>query len=1513
MEPLRKRVNVHTIGGGRHTPTTSHTTPLTTVQNHRRRGPATTSHGTSAGCCNVPGGVASSYSCDSSSSSPKSASNTEPPVTNTRSGNVFAPRSDLNRDGHRERTSRVPTPVAVTVDELMTYPVDGQRRAVKFTAHIPRTRKENVTGEDGFTSRKDVTTIEDVEMTCCADNIRYTASLALRRPVDGLCTNPKKCGLAHFDARAYGTGLCGFQISTGTCKCRGKFIHIKEAPTAPETASVASSGGASHGPRAPRTVVARPAPRMMCWMNEASELGVGGIKCTHGDRCSYAHTEAQQVEKDYMPEFRKRFAAGTLITQAVVDEVVRVLMTNETYRADILDLVDGSWPALCRKALSSWFRLWFRAVTKLRTEEDPTALALFGEANGLEENMVWETVRRFQSCTSSFAMAEKRVFGASTSRIIGITSKKHDGQVTICQGGKSCNHGAHYPVCLGADNKPNPADNTVFGQVDLDNFNGVITHTSADNRVELLSQYQVTQAKYVLADADTKEKFIGPLALREREAKRRDLREQMETIRAKYLNSYPKMQVIPADTVLVVRAPVVKTVVADVKVDLADTSLFSKLPELTADEIRARDEKSARDRIMMEARAEERRIAKAAADADANAKAEAERLEREVAKEMLVTAIREYAENPSDPITLRCMFYEHAFETVDASTVTSRNYPTHTMEGKPIIYSVMGPDGTARNMMRVPKVLDLVSAFEHMRSAFAEATKEMTVDIAQEYISSGAIDHISFWMYIKSSLVREAWSQFKASSSESSWTDFYARVNSKKEEWDNAGITRQVVHAARNRRNGKSKHSKFDDDDGPVDEVIEYVDENCIIKKQYANFWAYFNKLPMTAIGAGFVVSAWASTLAVAEPALFSEYLKCKTTIKFDNWIQDNAVRAAVKVVYDAHDCSWNQAQVFSTIVQVRAPDVSFDEYIGNQYDVVDYCFSPASKNIGSVGGGVSWSVFKTNPSEYLDFYAHQSSVEETLETYKAKRAGGWSTVRYGSVVRTVLNSLTSVMPGEFKAVAKKMDSVAHFSTLKLDSLEKMISFIHENGHHPLGQKFVFIHKGTTYEVATSLWDGILYKLMVELSSQEPNVETISALRKLLPLTDADATTKRDEAVTSKLVAVQQIKVKQIASDIANLKGKRRDREAKEASLLKQRGELETSLDAKKSVVQQTATNIWASDAESGFTPMMELVVKVCDGEAITIVATNDAKPVVTKKVVKKATPANTFAVLMDATKEVKPTMNTFDHFDEFNPIKQAERALDAKYEAKKVVHTHYINVDRVQDEDREISYKAIIIGPFETKNAATPVFSLLRKQLQGGAVISKKSAKLFEVHIYLTRPDGKKANENCTRLEENVDNCMTELIAEISQTMKCKPSVFKTKFELPADVEDDDDTASTASSDSDDTDDSDSTCSSDSDDSSSVSSSDSEGEFILPGCEVNRSFAKQNLMPGGLELDSLTTPETTATGARNGKTFRHEGISAQRKDKGRPVKEGKKTRGNSDGRDARGDDNRHSNRDDDE
>ena len=116
MEPLLTSVNVHTTVAGRQTSTDSHTTPLTTVQIHRRRGSATTTIRASAGCGNVLGGVASSYSCDSSSSSSKSASNTEPPVTNTRSGNVFAPGPILTVTASRDADpTKRPTPSRVSI------------------------------------------------------------------------------------------------------------------------------------------------------------------------------------------------------------------------------------------------------------------------------------------------------------------------------------------------------------------------------------------------------------------------------------------------------------------------------------------------------------------------------------------------------------------------------------------------------------------------------------------------------------------------------------------------------------------------------------------------------------------------------------------------------------------------------------------------------------------------------------------------------------------------------------------------------------------------------------------------------------------------------------------------------------------------------------------------------------------------------------------------------------------------------------------------------------------------------------------------------------------------------------------------------------------------------------------------------------------------------------------------------------------------------------------------------
>jgi hypothetical protein len=499
-------------------------------------------------------------------------------------------------------------------------------------------------------------------------------------------------------------------------------------------------------------------------------------------------------------------------------------------------------------------------------------------------------------------------------------------------------------------------------------------------------------------------------------------------------------------------------------------------------------------------------------------------------------------------------------------------------------------------------------------------------------------------------------------------------------------------------------------------------------------------------------------------------------------------------------------------------------------------------------------------------------------------------------------------MPSMFKEVAKQMLKLAP-NLQKLDTVDKMVSFIFQNEQHPLGQKLAFIYRNATVAMVTSLWDGIICQLMLELSQPVPSKSAVETLVKKLPVDDASADSIRSSAAAM-LTTLRQNKLNDIDIQLSSVKGKRAARRVQEEKLMAERRQYESiNIEALTDIVMKTATNIWASDdSASGLSSLIEMAQQVINGETVVSAPSKVSKTTKTSttKTSKPVTApvavvTNSFALLespfaMDPIRESEALLLGQMKKPEHSPLQRAGRIVSTTDKQL------YIMEQRVRLEERDIGYRAIVIGPFATKEAARKVLGVVKKVAQSAACerdYQKSDAhmKVYEVHLMLTRPDGKKSSDVCAALEKNVENSMTKLIGDIAAAAGFKPSTINSTFPLPADpvdiednasVESDDsDDSSVCSSDSDDSDDS-SVSSSDSDDSdnSSVSSSDSEDEFVIPGCGLKQSYVKNTASMGFDMSEALSV--APKPGARNNKSFRHEGVSGKRMDRGMQNKGGK-------------------------
>jgi hypothetical protein len=1064
---------------------------------------------------------------------------------------------------------------------------------IMLTLLINKQRLEKVTGADGFESRKFVTYTEQLPVTICADNVLYPRFLLERKPTGALCNSPAKCHHAHHDGRTHGN-LCARALKGLECPADCTFVHTVEFPKKDGTSATGASS-ASGGARGSKPMESK----MMCWKWLMQHLGLNAPKC---DGCGYAHSFESQAKPAHFDEFVKRLTSGTLVTQTQMDEVMRVIISAATSEGPEHDAVmemcsNGKLPPFSRSAASHWFRIWFRAANKLRSGSDKTALALFSAPGGLEETMVWQTVRHFHTCHTSQEMASKKIFGLTNNKVVPPSSKTLTaGSISVCQGGCSCWHGAHFSTSTGVAHM----------QLDEDNFNGITTSSKqVEDPASIIKEHTTKLAHMQEVKKLLNEKGVSSHRKVEAMADYKQLQLQLAAIRDRYFQTYPKTPVFKSADNIVLKAPEATEAVINMVITPTDFSV--DLPPVIPSGPMTEEERAHYEQLELAYRArlqaklqeqeakvqEQKRIIKEKQDY----------LTKMAATAATINSLRTMPD--ADALTAaRSELLDLFYDFKDATPVNGIKFSVFSITGKRIIYTK-----DSEWFVPAPGGLSLVKADSSMILApVKEAIDAVTAEAYASFTASGASKELTFWTYIKPS-TREIWDNFSTSGTQLSWDAFCQDVSNKRDTWDNLGVIRYSYSKGKDTsKKGKKRQNTHEEDDAElIEEVI--IDINCPEKKMYANFWDFYFARPKTDIRAGFVGSPWGSKLAVAEPVLFEQFLNASATsqdlfdgsfkhtqlaakdperypafvaalqahgytvccnhsdqnradfmlpgpnkLTFDRWILESFTRSAAYAVYTSNKgTSWRTATRYANVIKANITGLTLEKFTEREYDIMSYIYSAASKNVGIEHGGVTLDTFLTAPADYLDFYSTPAFTIKTFAQHTSDRAEGWKTVgkfrRLAEALRA-LPSFTWADPSLIKSILKAVGSIAPI-VAKITTVEEMVEQIYNSGAMPLGAKLSFTHKDTAYTVVTSLFDGIFIQLLQEMARSQPNATQIKALLQLLPSTDAAAMETRDQVVAllqakhqDQMSAVEAEKAEILGSKPRDFKAKRTTKEA---------------------------------------------------------------------------------------------------------------------------------------------------------------------------------------------------------------------------------------------------------------------------------------------------------------------------------------------------------------------------------
>ena len=1184
---------------------------------------------------------------------------------------------------------------SLTPDEYRSYtgtPEGQNKPAITIVALVPREISKKIVGEDGFHSIVTEIVFEKNTMTLCADSLKWTEFAASNKSREGLCSGPKQCGHKHFPKNK--GSLCGYALAGIACTHTDcKYIHTLEFPRV--------AGGAGRVTGAGRVAGAIAMgrrhyfPTLHCKGYLAKQYGISAPECTG---CGFAHETLAETET--IKEFNRRIATGTLDVQKMLIAVWTALSSVTKFEnSELYNLVHHSGfplPSFERKNASAIFTAWMFAASKGRRVDresgtciDPNAFSLFGVADNEEENMVWELCRRFKTCTASTYMHQYKTFGHSEKQLIlapavGVTISSE--QCIICQGGVNCKHGVHFGGSTLA--------------IDIDNFNGKS------------SRLPVNTTKMFARLAEIK---VERISLRSRltgrdrkvvEETLTALNKEEKSLMSEYYARPVTMQLFDSETTATALDTRLSRTGETTITGVFDEADYDFALPVPVDE--TEEQKSVREAADV-ARIERLRIKRE--------REEAERLVMATrnASEMLAIQYGDY--DALRPYLFPRLFVEVSIEAEPEKIYSLGLHTALAIDGKRNVFVtssgkkfVIAPPAPGKHL------------FDHF-SAIDNEWIDMQLDVyhsmafdeelVNEFMKTGANSYISFWDF-KS--VREMWSKYKSHNVKLSWSRFVDTVSVKRDTWTNLGLVRRTF-------------TEWVKGEGKV--VREHIEEdpNCWEKREYLDFWSFYFEIPKHDIRSGLIGESWASTLAQSESALFDRFLSERTPSEtFVAWILKDEVRSATKTLWETNqNSSWSTLVKYTTVVTRRTTTISLETFLENSALTLKYCNSRASQNVGAPNAGITLAQFLEFPEEYIEFYARVT--DKSFDDFIADKKEGWMTVPFRKVEHLNLAALSHAKPDAFKALIKALSNT--FSTGN-----DILSTVYNSGELPYGLVLPFFFGDKKYTVRASIWDHILFQLIVAVSAIKPNKEVIKSLLSQLPSDDGTAESILS-AACDKLSADHKSTIASKEQEIEVIRASRSSNKEKKARISKLQSELEIirskDIDAMVSLVKSTTTSITVVD-EYTDSPLIEFAQTILDSdEAVPVLVTKS-------KIAKKSKTGST----------TKITSNVVDEEDDIgaDPFAQPKRPAHKLNGRFDLSGRDFYLVDHKFKEDSKSSQR-LVLGPFETKTEASRVKSFLKKshEVNPSAIVQETYESIHEVHIVMRAANGW---ENCKELLSN-------------------------------------------------------------------------------------------------------------------------------------------------------------------
>jgi hypothetical protein len=368
--------------------------------------------------------------------------------------------------------------------------------------------------------------------------------------------------------------------------------------------------------------------------------------------------------------------------------------------------------------------------------------------------------------------------------------------------------------------------------------------------------------------------------------------------------------------------------------------------------------------------------------------------------------------------------------------------------------------------------------------------------------------------------MRQALEVFAIKSNSMDWDIFASDVKKELHRYSTMDIEETKVPKV----NGSIRWS----DDGPEDfepfEIIQTV-VSCPEKEQYTDFWSFYLKMPMVTDPK---VVGTDSKLAIAEPQLFLAFRESGTKLTFTAWLNADAdfVASVTEPTFDAwlnaprnttrkHNratyvayksgkysgVSWRQLKHYINLVVSVDSEMTIQTFVENEYFATIWASSSASRNIGTANGGIPFATFATTPYQYQEFYEHGYNTRGvSFATFLEDKADGWILTVPRCLKKQEVLSLAWLSP---ELVTKDM----------LANIKKQlwrVSNLTEFNEQP-SRAFNIINNTTTMMVPRSVCDEQLFELLCLLLKKSTDASAIRNLLQQIPTTVADASELRKQ------------------------------------------------------------------------------------------------------------------------------------------------------------------------------------------------------------------------------------------------------------------------------------------------------------------------------------------------------------------------------------------------------------------